>query len=169
MGEGGLKYILPLAKGKETWTSCVWRHGITRAGIKADKPFHHVFLVQLFCFVFCGFFPVSSDHSLTTIHLLFLYSFFKIDRLTKPALSTVVAKYINPFTVMMSLQKDQFKYEIWNPSAFLCSFSHWHVKRSSLKRIALKVDVIGQENLLFAGVSVHLSAQKFYRLGQWRG
>ena len=29
--------------------------------------------------------------------------------------------------------------------------------------------VVGPENILFAGVSVHLSDQKFYRLGQWRG
>ena len=28
---------------------------------------------------------------------------------------------------------------------------------------------IGPENILFAGVSVHLLARKFYRLGQWRG
>ena len=31
---------------------------------------------------------------------------------------------------------------------------------------ALKVDVIGPENTLFAGASVHLSARKFDRLGQ---
>ena len=29
--------------------------------------------------------------------------------------------------------------------------------------------VIGPKNTLFAGASVHLSARKFYRLGQWRG
>ena len=33
-------------------------------------------------------------------------------------------------------------------------------------RIALKIDVIGQENILFAGASVQLSARTFYRLGQ---
>ena len=31
--------------------------------------------------------------------------------------------------------------------------------------IALKVDVIGPENRLFGGTSLHLSALKFYRLG----
>ena len=31
---------------------------------------------------------------------------------------------------------------------------------------ALKVDVIGSENILFAGASVHLSTWKFYRLAQ---
>jgi len=34
------------------------------------------------------------------------------------------------------------------------------------KCIALNIDVIGLENILFAGASIHLSAQKFYRLGQ---
>ena len=33
------------------------------------------------------------------------------------------------------------------------------------KLVALKVDVIGPKNILFVGVSVHLSARKFYRLG----
>ena len=32
--------------------------------------------------------------------------------------------------------------------------------------IALKEDVTGPENILFAGASVHLSARKSYRLGQ---
>ena len=36
----------------------------------------------------------------------------------------------------------------------------------SSKHIDLKVGVIGAENILFAGVSMHLSALKFYRLGQ---
>ena len=34
------------------------------------------------------------------------------------------------------------------------SFSHWHLKGLSSKRIALKVDVTGPEHILFAGVSV---------------
>ena len=57
---------------------------------------------------------------------------------------------------------------------FLSSLSHWHVKGFSSKRIILKVeaigpeniDAIGPENILFAGASVYLSARKFYRLGQ---
>ena len=32
--------------------------------------------------------------------------------------------------------------------------------------MASEVDVIGPENILFAGASVHLSARKLYRLGQ---
>ena len=35
-----------------------------------------------------------------------------------------------------------------------------------MKHVALKADVVGVENILFAGVSVHLSAWKFYRLGR---
>jgi len=40
------------------------------------------------------------------------------------------------------------------------------VKELSLKGKALNVDVIGPENILFAGASVQFSARKFYRLGQ---
>ena len=65
---------------------------------------------------------------------------------------------------MISLENDQ-----WKCKALLSSFSHWHVKGFSSKCIALKVDAIGLENILFVGGSVHLSAQKFYRLGQWWG
>ena len=53
------------------------------------------------------------------------------------------------------------------------------MKGLSSKRIALKADVIGPENILFenilfenilfAGASLHLSACKCYRLGQRRG
>ena len=37
--------------------------------------------------------------------------------------------------------------------------------------LALNVDVIGPENILFAGTSLHLSlsARKFYRLGALKG
>ena len=52
---------------------------------------------------------------------------------------------------------------------FSFSFLHWYVKGFSSKRIALKTDVTGLETILFAGVSLHLSAQKLYWLGQWRG
>ena len=58
--------------------------------------------------------------------------------------------------------------ETYTNSALLSSVSHWHVKGFSPKHIAVKVDAIGPENTLFAGVSVHLSARKFYRLGQLR-
>ena len=40
------------------------------------------------------------------------------------------------------------------------------MKRFTSKRIALRVDVIGPENILFAGTYVQLSARKFFRLGQ---
>ena len=35
-----------------------------------------------------------------------------------------------------------------------------------MKMQNLKVDVIGPENVLFAGASLHLLARKFYRLWQ---
>ena len=40
------------------------------------------------------------------------------------------------------------------------------MKGISSKGIALEVDVMGPENILFAGMSVHLSAKKLYRMGQ---
>ena len=49
---------------------------------------------------------------------------------------------------------------------FLFCFLHWYVKGFSSKRITLKVDVTGPENILFAGASVHLSARKFDRRQQ---
>jgi len=45
----------------------------------------------------------------------------------------------------------------------LSSFSHWHAGKFSSKCTALKVDVIGPENIVFAGAIMHLSAWKFYR------
>ena len=43
------------------------------------------------------------------------------------------------------------------------------MKGFSSRLKALKVDVIGPENILFAGESVHLSARTFYRLGGCEG
>ena len=44
------------------------------------------------------------------------------------------------------------------------------MKGFSSKLIALKVDVLHDRKIiLFAGASVHLSARKFYRLGQRKG
>ena len=44
---------------------------------------------------------------------------------------------------------------------------HLHVKGFSSKCTALKVDVLqDQKIILFAGAQVHLSAWKFYMLGQ---
>ena len=40
---------------------------------------------------------------------------------------------------------------------------------SSSKRIVLKVDVIGAENILFAGAAVHYSARKFLQAGAVKG
>ena len=47
-----------------------------------------------------------------------------------------VASKLNPFTVRMSLENDQWKCEIWNVSVFVFCFfllfsSHWHVKELS--------------------------------------
>ena len=66
---------------------------------------------------------------------------------------------------MMPFENDHksTKFETLKP--FFLSFSHWHVKGFSPKRIALKVDVTGLENILFAGASVYHSARKFTGFG----
>ena len=61
----------------------------------------------------------------------------------------------------------RMKLEILKPFDFL--FSHWYVKGFLSKRVALKTDAIGPENILFAVTFVHKSARKFYGLWQWRG
>ena len=52
------------------------------------------------------------------------------------------------------------KFETLNCFCLLL-FLHWDVKGVSSKHTALKVDVIGPQNILFAGASVHLSARNF--------
>ena len=74
----------------------------------------------------------------------------------------VLALSINPFTAMMSLENGHRKINAKFVTLF--SFSRGHVERlPSIKRRALKVDVIGPENIMFAGASVHLLARIFYR------
>ena len=75
----------------------------------------------------------------------------------------------NPFVAIISLENDSSKCKIWNPLAFLSSFSHFRVKGLLSKGIILNVNVIGPDNILFAGASMHVSVRKMYRLGQWRG
>ena len=48
----------------------------------------------------------------------------------------------NPFTAMMSHEKQPIKLLNLRRLNILSSFSHWHVKGFSSKRIAPKVDVI---------------------------
>ena len=73
----------------------------------------------------------------------------------------------NPFTAKTSLGNGQWKCKVLNPYAFL--FSALACEKTFIKTHALKIDVIGPENILFAGASVHPAAWKFYRLLQWTG
>ena len=73
---------------------------------------------------------------------------------------------VNPFTVMISLKKTT-KVQKLNPlGLFVFIFAQAResifIKTHSFESSC----VIGPENILFAGASVHLSARKFYRLGQ---
>ena len=73
---------------------------------------------------------------------------------------------LNPFTAMMSFENFNKCAKFETFKRFCLLYLHWHVKVFSLKCTALKVDVIGPENIMFAGTSVQFSAPKFYRLGQ---
>ena len=55
------------------------------------------------------------------------------------------------------------------PLTVSVSFFALSCERIFIETQALKADVIEVENTLFAGAFVHLSARKFYWLGQWRG
>ena len=77
--------------------------------------------------------------------------------------------WLTPSLPCCHLKTSNTHWEIWNPWRFLSSFFAWHVKGFSSELVALKADASQAWNILFAGMSVHLSAKKFYRLGQWRG
>ena len=75
--------------------------------------------------------------------------------------------YLTPLTAMMSIEKRSTKVQNLKPlTVSVLSFTLSYMKGFSWRHIPLKVDVTEAENNLFAGGSVHLSAQKFYRLGQ---
>ena len=73
----------------------------------------------------------------------------------------------NPFIATTSLEmgSENAKFETLKHFFFFFSLA-CERKELSSKRIALKLDVTGPENILFAGTSLHLSARKFYTLGQ---
>ena len=71
----------------------------------------------------------------------------------------------NPFTATMSLEMGSENAKFETLKHFFFSLASER-KGLSPKRIALNLDAIGPENILFAGASVHLSARKFYILGQ---
>ena len=64
---------------------------------------------------------------------------------------------------MMSLEKQPIEMRSLKPVSLFGLLLHTGMRKD---RIALKADVIGPESIVFAGASVHHSAQKFYRLGQ---
>ena len=95
----------------------------------------------------------------------------------------------NPFIATMSLENNQWKCEIWKPLFYFFSFlsfpssffflpffffclfcfslyvKHWKAGFLS-KRTVLKIDLlyVGPEHFVFAGVCLHFSDRKFYRL-----
>ena len=80
--------------------------------------------------------------------------------------------FLNPSTATMSPENNQYNLEIWNLSSFFVFFVclFLHCKKISIKIQCLEQRfVIETENILFADLCVHFSAQKFYRLWQWRG
>ena len=84
----------------------------------------------------------------------------------------ILKTYINPFTLPwchLKTTNKGAKFETLKSFSLFFFFLHRLLKGFLSKRTALKVDVIGAENILFAGASVHLSARKFYMLGQVKG
>ena len=74
----------------------------------------------------------------------------------------------NPFTAMISLENDQNSAKSETLKPFFLLFFHSYVNEPSSKRIALKVYGLKDRKLYhFKDASVWISAQKFYRLGQW--
>ena len=80
----------------------------------------------------------------------------------------VVEESLNPFTAMMSLQKLPVKVRKLKPvSLFVFFFAALVCERIFIKKRSVESRcVIGPENILFTGASVHHSARKFYSLGQ---
>ena len=64
---------------------------------------------------------------------------------------------------MMSFENDPQKCEIWNTYTFSFFFFALAFERIFIKTHSFDTDVIGPENILFAGASVHLTAQIFWQ------
>ena len=74
---------------------------------------------------------------------------------------------INPFTAMMTHKNDLSKLRNLNPLTLFVFFFALAYERILIKtRSTESLCVVGPDNILFAGASVHFSVQKFYRLGQ---
>ena len=74
---------------------------------------------------------------------------------------------INPFTAMMSHKKKKLKNCEFETLECFVSFLALACERVFIKTHSVESRcVTGPENTLFADASVHISARKFYRLGQ---
>ena len=63
----------------------------------------------------------------------------------------------------------QQQFEIKNPSAFLSSFLHWHVKRFLSKRIALKVDVLQDRKIYCSQARLCIFSSEILQAGAVKG
>ena len=102
--------------------------------------------------------------SIKNQHKLLLFSFFYF---IKSQISDSFVNHLDGHFAYLKTLDFFFK-----PFFFSFLFSHWHVKGFSSKfslSFSESRSVIGPENILFAGASLHHSARKFYMLGQWRG
>ena len=76
---------------------------------------------------------------------------------------------LNPFTDTAPFEKDPLKCEIRNPSAFLYSFLHWHVKGFSLKRITLKVNALQDRKRYCLEASPYIFSPEILQAGAVKG
>ena len=83
--------------------------------------------------------------------------------LWKYVLCSARYRYLNPFAAVMSLEKRPVKLRNLKPFSLFVFFFTLACERIFIKTHSRRV--VGLENTLFAAMSVHLSAQTFYRLG----
>ena len=87
----------------------------------------------------------------------------------KPVLSAWVELTLSLPRCYLKMTNKSVRCQILKP--FFLSFLHQQLKRFSSKCTLLKLNYscTGWENTLFAGMCMHFSTWKFYRLGQWGG
>ena len=78
---------------------------------------------------------------------------YKSDQLIKESVGEVMSLTPSLPGCRLKTTRKSAKFETLKPSS---AFSHWHVKGFSSKLTALKADVTGPENVLFAGASVQV-------------
>ena len=137
--------------GMQTGRDCLWK-SVPKRGAVSLKVRWCLVRVSLACF--CACLCVCTQ----------VCSILKKDQAltAQPVVWTFV---FNPFTTTMSLENDHYRGKLQILKRFCFCL------RITCEMVCIKPHRIESrlENILFAGVCLHLSARKFYRLGQWWG